>query len=309
MSSNPAIHRLAQTPCLRTWLHVVVVATIISIVAIFAYCWRLALAAVAPAPSHIGAPPSDLPIESVNLASESGAKIAGWYLPAENARGAILLAHPIRGSRLSMLDRARLFRDAGYATLMIDLRAHGESTGDSITMGHLERHDIRAAVAFLKVRHPNQPIAVDGWSLGGAAALMASPLGIDALILEEVYPAIDDAIENRTRMRVGPLGPLAASILLWQLRPHIGIDAADLRPIDKLAAAGCPVLILAGTDDLHTTAAQTDQMFAAARDPKECVFFDGAAHVDLMKFDLQRFSAATLKFLDKHMRPKTPADR
>ncbi len=273
MSSTPADIHATRPSRRRAYLLAFVAVLLVICIAVFAYCWRLALAAVAPVPSHIGAPPADLPIESVDFPSDSGATIAGWYLPADNARGAILLAHPIRGSRLTMLERARLFHDAGYATLLVDLRAHGESTGNSITMGHLERHDVRAAVEYLKRRHPSLPIAVDGWSLGGAAALMASPLGIDALILEEVYPTIAEAVENRTRMRVGPLGPLAAAILLWQLEPHIGIAPDDFRPIDQLAAVGCPVLILAASDDLHTTAAQSKRMFAAAREPKECVFF------------------------------------
>jgi fermentation-respiration switch protein FrsA (DUF1100 family) len=203
-----------------------------------------------------------------------------------------------------MLDRARMFHDAGYTTLLVDLRAHGESTGDSITMGHLERHDVRAAVDYLKRRHPDLPIAINGWSLGGAAALMASPLGIDALILEEVYPTIAEAVENRTRIRVGPLGPLAAAFLLWQLEPHIGIAPDDLRPIDQLAAVKCPVLILAASNDLHTTAAQSKCMFAAAKEPKECVFFDGAAHTDLLKFDPEMYRRATLEFLNAHMRAK-----
>lgn len=275
--------------------------------AAFTYCWQLALEAVAPAPSVVGAPPADFPCESITLHSNSGATIAGWCAAAKTApssppRGVVVFAHPIHGSRRTMLERARLFRDAGYVTILIDLRAHGESTGDAITMGHLERDDVRAAVEFARQRHPSEPIAVVGWSLGGAAALMASPLDIDALVLEEVFPTITEAVANRTRMRVGPLGPLAASILLMQLEPRFATTAAELRPIDKIGAAGCPVLILAGSEDLHTTREQSEALFAAACDPKECAVFDGAAHVDLLKFDTERYKEITLRFLDANMR-------
>ena len=124
---------------------------------------------VAPAHATVGAPPADLHCESVTLVSEFGAQIAGWYVPADGKRGVVVLLHSIRCSRLNLVQRARLFRDAGYAVLLIDLRAHGESSGDEITFGYLERHDVRAAVEFAKSRHPDEPIAVDGSSLGGAA--------------------------------------------------------------------------------------------------------------------------------------------
>jgi pimeloyl-ACP methyl ester carboxylesterase len=267
----------------------------------FAVCWRFAESAVAPAHFNVGAPPLQFPAESIELESESGATIAGWYVPAHESRGVVVLAHPIRGSRRTMLERAKLFHEADYSVVLIDLRGHGESTGDSITLGFLEQHDVRAAVDFARSRHPHEPIAVDGWSLGGAAALMASPLDIDAMIIEAVYPTIAEAVENRTRMRVGPLGPLAAAILLTQLEPKMGVTADQLRPIDRLANVKCPVLFLAGSDDLHTTAAQTQRMFDRAQEPKQCVIFNGAAHVDLQQFDSERYRSATLDFLDAHM--------
>ena len=214
---------------LRAWLLVLTAVVCTILVGAFIACWRLASAELAPVHFAVGEPPSDLPCEPFQLHSESGAKIAGWYIPADDARGVVILAHPIKGSRLSMIERARLFRSAGYAIVMFDFRGHGESTGDSITIGNLERYDVRAAVEFARSRHPGQPIAVDGWSLGGAAALMASPLGIDALILEEVFPTIEEAVEDRTRIRVGPLGPLAAAILVSQLEPRLGITPDKLR--------------------------------------------------------------------------------
>lgn len=290
----------------KRWLVIGAALALLAVAATFAYCWQLAKSAVAPAPAQIDSPPANFPCDSYTLKSKSGASIAAWYAAApiatsESPRGVIVPAHPIRGSRRTMLDRARLFRDADYSVVLIDLQAHGESTGEAITMGYSERDDVRAAVEFARERHPNEPIAVVGWSLGGAAALMASPLDIDALILEEVYTTIAEAVANRTRMRVGPLGPLA------QLEPRLGTTAAELRPIDKIATIGCPVLILAGSEDLHTTREQSEALFTAAGEPKECVFFDGAPHVDLLKFDPDRYREATLRFLDEHMRQQQPA--
>jgi fermentation-respiration switch protein FrsA (DUF1100 family) len=299
-----------QIATLRRWksrLAIGAALTLLATAATFAYCWQLAKSAVAPAHAQVGSPPADLPCDSYTLKSNSGASIAAWHAPAakspnESPRGVIVLAHPIRGSRRTMLDRARLFREAGYSVVLIDLQAHGESTGEAITLGHLESDDVRAAVEFARQRHPNEPIAVVGWSLGGAAALMASPLDVDALILEEVYTTLEEAVANRTRMRVGALSRLATAILLTQLEPRLGTTAAELRPIDKIATVGCPVLILAGSDDLHTTREQSEALYAAAREPKECVFFDGAPHVDLLKFDPDRYQEATLRFLSTHMR-------
>lgn len=272
--------------------------------AAFAYGWRLAHAAVAPVHFAVGPPPVELPCESIAIGSASGAKLACWHAPADNSRGVVVLLHPIHGSRRTMLERARLFRSAGYSVVMIDFRGHGESGGDTITLGHLEQHDARAAVEFARARHPGEPIAVVGWSLGGAAALMASPLAIDALVLEEVFPTIAEAVENRTRMRVGRFAPLATAILLSQLEPRLGVAAEGLCPIDQLDEVGCPVLLLAGADDLHTTRDESQRMFDAASEPKQCVFFDGAAHVDLLRHDPERYRRTTLDFLDAHLRER-----
>jgi hypothetical protein len=90
-----------------------VLAVLILAAAAFAYCWQLALTTVAASPTTVGPPPTDLPAETITLNSPSGASLAAWFIPVYDPRGTIVLAHPVRGSRLTMLDRARLFRDAG----------------------------------------------------------------------------------------------------------------------------------------------------------------------------------------------------
>jgi alpha-beta hydrolase superfamily lysophospholipase len=201
-----------------------------------------------------------------------------------------------------MLERARLLHAEGYSIVLIDLQAHGESPGKQITVGHLEKHDARAAVEFARQKHPNEPIAVVGVSLGGASALLASPLGIDALVLESVYPNLNDAVHNRVAAKLGPLSSIPAELFLAQLKARLGILPSQIRPIDHLPNVSCAVLLISGNEDRHTTTTETKEMFAIARQPKELWMVDGAAHVDLYRVSPVEYKTRVVRFLNRYMR-------
>ncbi len=258
---------------------------------------------IAPHASVVGKPPADLPVTSISLPSESGVNVAGWHIFAESSQGTVVLLHAKHGTRRSMLGRARLLYAAGYSIVMIDLQGHGESIGQQITYGHLERHDAQAAVEFARQAHPDEPVAVLGVSLGGAAALLASPLGIDALILESVFPDITDAVHNRVALNLGFLAFIPTQLLLVQLRPRLGLAVSDLRPIEYLPQVNCPILIISGIEDRRTKAAETEQMFAAAKQPKELWLVPDASHVDLHRASPEEYETRVLGFLDRHIQP------
>ena len=293
---------MLPAPRRRRLIRRATIATSCSIFAGLAVSWFVAGALIAPNPRVVGDPPDELNATAFSVDSDSGSLISGWHTQPESAKGVVVLLHGIRGSRLSMLDRARMLHDAGYATVMIDLQAHGESPGDAITVGYLEQHDARAAVKFARRKHPNHPIGVIGVSLGGASALLASPLGIDALVLESVYPNIHDAIHNRVAAKLGPFSSIPASLLLIQLQPRLGVSPLELRPIDHIPDIGCPVCIASGTADLHTTESETRAMFSAAPEPKQLWLVDGAAHVDLLREDALQYRQQIIGFLDSHLR-------
>jgi alpha-beta hydrolase superfamily lysophospholipase len=296
---------LAKTVLRRRFCYVAIGVFCLLVIGIFA-SWFVAGQLVAPRQQEIGLSPADLPATSISLESESGATIAGWHIPADDSKGVIVLLHGIRGSRLSMLERARLLNAAGYSIVMIDLQGHGESLGEQITIGHLEKHDARAAVEFARKQHPNEPIGVIGVSLGGASALLASPLGIDALVIESVYPDIESAVNNRVAARLGPLSDIPAWLLLMQLEPRLGIETSQLRPIDHVSIVGCPVFVISGTEDLHTTAAETRRFYEAANEPKELWLVDGAAHVDLLSKAPTEYRSRVTSFLSEHLRSRIP---
>jgi pimeloyl-ACP methyl ester carboxylesterase len=176
----------------------------IAVIAFLAAVWMAGGILASPHRQPVGKIPVDLNGQDIKLSSQSGSDLSGWWAPKQEGKGTVILLHGVRSTRLSMVERARFLSHAGYGTLLIDLQAHGESTGQHITFGYLESRDAAAAVNFLRRHNPTENIAIIGVSLGGAAALLATPpLEVNALVLESVYPTLEEATANRLAIRLG----------------------------------------------------------------------------------------------------------
>ena len=265
--------------------------------------WLAGSALSAPCNQAIGSSPEDLGIERVEFHSESGSTLHGWFIRGRKGGGAVVLMHGVRANRVSMLGRARFLYEAGYSALLFDFQAHGESIGRQITFGHLESRDAQAAVAFLRARLPDEKIAHIGTSMGGAAALLASPpLDSDAMVLEQVYPAIDRAISNRLKTRLGFWAGALTPLLTLQLGPRLGVRADLLRPVDRVGQITAPKLFIAGAQDKATTLDESHQLFNAASEPKELWVVEGAGHVDLHRAAREEYEDRVLAFFNKYLR-------
>ncbi len=199
-----------------------------------------------------------------------------------------------------MMERARFLRRVGYSTLLVDLQATGETLGDRITFGWRESRDVVAAVGFLRKAAPETKIAVVGSSLGGAAALLAAPeLQLDGMVLEAVYPTIERATENRLRKYLGSAGTAFSRPLLWLMQKRLRLTAEQLRPIEHVAALGCPVLIINGDADPNTTAEDAVALYHRALPPKELWLVEGAGHVDLHRAAGAEYEQRLLGFLSR----------
>ena len=257
---------------------------------------------VAPALREIGEPPADLDAEVVTIESASPSRLAAWHVRAEategSVRGAVVLMHGIRADRRALVDRARMFRDAGYHVLLFDFQAHGESPGERITVGWREQHDAVAAVAWMRARHPGVPVAVVAQSMGGAAALYAGArLDADALVVESVYGSLAEATANRLAMRLGRPGAWAAPLFTSQMRPRLGVPADSLNPAEAARQSVAPILVAGGTEDAHATPAEVQRIYANAPEPKSLWLVEGAAHQDLYAFAPEAYRARVLVWL------------
>jgi len=244
-----------------------------------------------------------VPAKNVKFESQNGNLLSGWYIPGEDKRAGILLMHGIKSNRLQMLERAKFLNKAGYSVLLFDFQGHGESEGDQVTFGYLEAQDADSGFTFLQNQLTNKSIGVIGVSLGGAAAILSSVLTkADALILESVFPTIEEAVSNRLTMRFGYIGRYFSPLLLWQIKPRLGFDPKMLRPIEHISRATGAIFIIAGTNDKHTTILESRRLFEKAREPKEFWAIPGAAHVDFYQYQPNEYKNKVLKFMEQNLR-------
>jgi len=201
---------------------------------------------VRPHRGVVGEPPADLHATRVTIATPQGRTLAGWFVRGEPGAGAVLLMHGLHADRRQMVPVARMLEKEHFTLLLFDFEAEGESDGDRISVGVRESDDARAALDFLRREAPREKVGAIGRSMGGAAALLGrGPLAVDALVLESVYPDIDQAVAERIGVHLGrvagdvgrALGRPLAPLLLWQLRPWLGIGREELRPSTR--SRGC----------------------------------------------------------------------
>jgi fermentation-respiration switch protein FrsA (DUF1100 family) len=256
-----------------------------------------------PARADTGMPPPALAASRLAFPSASGALISAWFIQGEPRAGAVLLLHGVRSDKRSMLGRARFLKALGFSVLLIDLQAHGDSTGERITFGLREARDVDAALRRLAQLAPGERIGVLGTSLGAAAAVFAeSKPRYSAVVLESLYPTIEEAVEDRLRLHLGSFGPLLAPLLLMQFEPRLGVRPEQLRPIERIGEITAPILLVHGSQDRHTPLAEVRRLYDAAREPKSLYVVESAAHVDLHAHAGAHYEARVGAFLLSHLR-------
>lgn len=82
--------------------------------------------------------------------------------------------HGYRSDYTGALQLAAPYYEAGYQVIAPDLRACGESEGDYVGMGWLDREDILRWIDFILADDPEAKIVIHGISMGAATTMMTA---------------------------------------------------------------------------------------------------------------------------------------
>lgn len=259
--------------------------------------------------------PADFDIatwEDIAFPSPDGLTLRGWLVPPESMGGpTVIFVHGLHGNRSSLLPLAVPLVARGYGALLYDARNHGESEGTITTLGYAEAADVMGAVAFLRDRPDvgDAPLALVGHSMGAAAVLRAAARlsEVDAVVAISAFTSLEDNVAEGVRILTGlPPFPFAPLIIAFG-EQEVGLQLSDLRPIDDLAAiAPRPVLFIHGQADPLVPAPNSEQLFAAASEPKVLYIVPGGQHGDIVEQPPEEMLAQVIAFMDEHLPIEPP---
>lgn len=229
-------------------------------------------AAIQPQRTALTTSPADVELryESFEVSpADQSLKLAGWWIPAPDARATLVFIHGGGSSRDSdffkSLDFYRALVDEGVSVAAIDLRNHGESGNDSsgLQFGRTEMYDALAAVHWARNKAATSPLFLMGISMGGATAIHAAHHGadIDGLILLDSLLDTDDTfIRGGTAQSNLPAALFVPSS--WAARMFFGLPSGNDEALEKAARLQLPILLIQDPDDPVTRAVYARELAA-----------------------------------------------
>ena len=189
----------------------------------------------------------DLAYEDIQLQTEDGLTLAGWFIPQleqqpDSEAPTIIVLHGWPEDKGSVLRAALPLLDH-YNLLLFDFRALGRSEGRHSTLGAREIKDVQAALDWLDRRDISE-VGVWGFSMGGAVALMtaAQDPRIKAVATDTSFARLDIMARDLFRVPVVSHG-MALGMRLWS-RLFLGIDIRQVAPVDAVASLQAPALLI-----------------------------------------------------------------
>ncbi|MCF8200323.1 MAG: alpha/beta hydrolase [Sulfuritalea sp.] len=206
-------------------------------------------------PASIG-----LPFKPLKLTTSDGENLDGWLVPApREAHGLVLFFHGNAGNIAHRLDYLNMFHSLGLATLIIDYRGYGRSSGSPSEEGTYLDAEAAWRHATKVLDFPANRIVLFGESLGGGvAAQLATQHRPAALVLASTFSSVPDMGAE--------LYPLLPVRLLARIRYNT---------LDRLTQVDCPLLVIHSRNDDIIPFAHGRRLFATARPPKRILEIEG----------------------------------
>ncbi len=209
-----------------------------------------------------------------------------WTAPFAPPLGTVVLLHGLWADVDAVADHAAALANAGFRCVLVDLRGHGESTGDTISFGKHEAGDISDLLRALRADGTlSGKVALLGFSYGGSVALLAAAQGAPVTTVVAVAPFA------RLREVAGNFASRFAGWLSWFVTDRLtdaviakagekgGFDPDADSPLAHAPRIQIPVLFIHGDHDDLVPAEQSARLAAAMPGPHSRVVIPGPDHL------------------------------
>jgi pimeloyl-ACP methyl ester carboxylesterase len=235
--------------------------------------------------------------------------------PAAAPRGSILLLHGILNNHHQQDSMASALVRAGYTTVQVDLRGHGDSTGQYISYGVFDARDLSQVITALQNRGIcGDSVGVFGVSYGASSGIMLA--GNDPRVAAVVAVVPFSSLRDEAPYFGKHVFPVPAAMmsdtqimaLVDQAGKIAGFDPDAASPLEAIRKTHARILLIHGTQDAITPVEASRKLHAAAPQTSELLVREGDGHLGL-SFDLAGVLHPVAKaWFDEHLaNPQKPA--
>ncbi len=276
-------------------------------------CVRTAWLLTHPNPHHV---PSDLQpdfdhsnlgLEHAAIKSRSGMELKSWLARPTSYHATVILCHGVWTNHKEMISRCQELLKLGYGVLLFDFSGHGESEGNTTTIGFREVLDLLGIIDYATAMRPELGrLAVWGNSMGGSVAIMAAALDerVEAVIADSPFASLRENISGAFK-RITRLPPfLFIGTVVWLGQRLVGSRIDQIRPIDLIATMKPrPLLVIQSGRDSIVHPDSTRALFEAAtkNDNKHLWLIAEAGHVQGFHVAREEYMQRISEFLQKSL--------
>ena len=245
--------------------------------------------------------------ERVEIASHDGLRLIGHWRACPDAKRVIVAMHGWRSSwarDFSLI--SDFWFENGCSVLYAEQRGQGDSDGEYMGFGLLERYDCLDWINWaIEKTEGKLPVYLGGVSMGATTVLMAAGLDLP----ENVCGIVADCgftsphaiwkhvVENNLHMSYSGFRGAIASDLC---KKKISMGAKDYSTIDAMQACSVPVLFIHGTDDRFVPVEMTYENYKSCASPKELLVVPGAEHGMSYYLGKELYEAKMTEFWNKY---------
>src|SRR6187431_353930 len=241
-----------------------------------------------------------IPYDTVQLTTASGKKLEAWYLKADSAKGTVILFHGLSSNKGNVLGEALEFNSFGYNTMLVDIRAHGNSEGIVNSIGYNESEEVKLAYDHVS-KKGEKNIVLWGMSLGAVIitkAIWQYDLRPKKIILEMPFDRLQDHLRARARISGFPGEPFGFFVTFWTgiEQGYWGYRHKTSRYVKSI---NCPVLLQWGTIDDYVMKDETERIFSSISSPKKKLeIYPGVGHSPLLRANASKWNETVTEFLN-----------
>lgn len=240
-----------------------------------------------------------------------GRKAHALYMRSDSVHGrTAVILHGYKNTAQTFLYLGRMYnRDLGYNVLLPDLYAHGQSDGDDVQMGWLDRLDV---MRWLDVAHSafsngkdSVRIVLHGVSMGAATTMCVSgerlPDYVRCFVEDCGYTStsaeLGQQLEEQFHLPRFPLLPLASGIC----KMRFGWAFDDGTPLQQVARCRRPMLFIHGDSDTFVPAAFVYELYKAKPQPRQLWIAAGSKHAKSYVDHPAEYTRTVRMFLMKYL--------